>query len=164
MNNTFRGLMAAAVIGGASITGAATLPANAAEALTPVTVKKVETKRLVRIGNQHRLHQLARQIRALKIKRRSLIAKLRGLQSGRLVALRLSHGNCRVMSTRTFRFRLASAVRSGRITPARARFIMRNARIRSARCQNMLRVEIRRTSVRIARLQRIYLAMLCRRG
>lgn len=164
MTNKLRGLMAAAVIGGASITGAATVAPTDAQALTPATVKKVETKRMARIGNPHQLRRLAHQIRTLKLKRRSLIAKLRGLQTGRLVAIRLSHGNCRVMSTRHFRARLARAVRSGRITPARARFLMRNARIRSARCQSMLRVEIRRTSVRIARLQRIYFALLRRRG
>ena len=47
MNMKLRGLVAAAVIGGASFTGAAALPGSDAQALTPVVVKKDLTKRHV---------------------------------------------------------------------------------------------------------------------
>lgn len=165
MNMKLRGLMAAAVIGGASFTGAAALPSGDAQALSPVVVKKDLTKRhVVRINNRARLRQIALQIRRLSFQRRADLAKLRGLRRGLLVATRLNHGNCSVVSTRAFRNRLALAVRSGRLSPVRARYIMRNARVKSARCQTMLRRSVRIKSAQIARLKRLYAALSHRRG
>ena len=159
MNTKLRGLMAAAVIGGASLTGAAALPGGDAQALTPAVKKDLTKRHVVRPGNQIRLRQLARQIRQLRGERRSMILKLRALQNGSAVATSLNHGNCTVLPTRIFRARLSRGIRSGSLTPARARFIMRNARANSVRCKVTLRRNIQRTSLRIARLQRLYVAL-----
>ncbi|MEM9685130.1 MAG: hypothetical protein AAF942_17800 [Pseudomonadota bacterium] len=164
MNKKIQMLVAATAISGATLTGGAVTSASAqnANVALPAVSQLAYSPIVVRPGRPAQLRRIAAQIRRLTYKRRALISKYRALRSGRVVAVRLTRYNCRVTSARGFRYRLVNAVRSGRITPMRARIIMRNTRAKSYRCQGTLRYQIRRTNYQIARLKRLYAQLLRR--
>lgn len=163
MNKKIQMLVAAAAIGGATLTGGVTAAsAQSANSALPAFGQLTLTPVSIHAHRRAQLRRIAYQIKRLTYKRRALISKYHALRNGRVVAVRLTRFDCRVTSARGFRYRLVNAVRSGRISPARARMIMRNTRAKSYRCQATLRYQIRQTTHQIIRLKRLYAQLLRR--
>ena len=158
MTQTFKTLMAVALVGGASFAGTAALPAGDAQSAP----KTAAAKRLSLPGHNVQAARLAQRIKKLEAQRRLLAAKIRALRSGRYVAVRRLAHDCQIVRTSLYRARLQSLINRGLMNAQQASQAMGRARTLARYCQIILRPEVRRLSAEISRLKVRYSFLVSR--